>query len=379
MKRAPRRRVYELNLGAPRPSLLQGFAAARMGASVKGASTALQLLEMALSSETYKQYGELFANFVDYCVDEGLSPLPADPWSVVAYVGYLAEAGTWAASSMQPIFSAINRVHRDLGEQPPAVGNHFLTAVRRGLERAQVALSTRDTRIPMPAYAILRILVDGEDTSELRHLREAAAITLTALFLGRQDSAVHLRTEDIGLDEPGHIWLRLTEKGRKHKRMRRVIKLPLDQEPVRGVASALPRIAELLQLFAAQKGAATEYFFQLEGEPRPLTRHMEGWVSAALARVQVRAPPGFAYLGHSIRSMGASVSAAIKVERHIWMWMGGWAPGSSTPDVHYLDPTVLPSPAGYALYGWMLLQAYTTGELLATPALRLPDPLCDEQ
>ena len=65
---------------------------------------------------------------------------------------------------------------------------------------------------------------------------------------------------------------------------------------------------------------------------------------------------------HFIRGMGASVMAAIKVERHIWVWIGGWAPGSSTPDVHYLDPTVGPTPAGYALYGWALMQSYTTCE-----------------
>lgn len=41
---------------------------------------------------------------------------------------------------MQPIFSAINRIHRDLGLELPARDNHFLSAARSGLARAQIAV-----------------------------------------------------------------------------------------------------------------------------------------------------------------------------------------------------------------------------------------------
>ena len=74
---------------------------------------------------------------------------------------------------MRPIFSAINSVHRDLEFDPPAVGNHFLTRVRRGLARAQSALGTRDTRVPLPASAAVSILEDAEAAAahDLRRLR----------------------------------------------------------------------------------------------------------------------------------------------------------------------------------------------------------------
>ena len=189
---------------------------------------------------------------------------------------------------------------------------------------------------------------------------------------------MHLRTEDVGLCEVGFIWLRLQEKGHKHLRYRRVVKLPLDQPPVHGVPSALPRVAALLHKLVAAKGEATEYFFQLHGEPRPLTRHMEQWVAAALQRVHVCAPPGFVYLGHSIRKLGASAMAAIGIERHIWMWIGGWTPGSRTPDKHYIDPTVQPTAAAYALYGWALKRCFTTGDLCAEAAPLLADPMESE-
>ena len=100
-----------------------------MGGALRGAATAVRLLEGALAPSTYTQYGRLFAEFAEYCEQEGVSPLPASPWTVVAYVGHLADRGTWAASSMRRIFSAINSVHCDLEFEPPAAGNHFLSRV----------------------------------------------------------------------------------------------------------------------------------------------------------------------------------------------------------------------------------------------------------
>ena len=52
--KAARRRRYELQLGPPCASLLEQYAATRMGGGLRGASIALQLLEMSLCSSTYK-------------------------------------------------------------------------------------------------------------------------------------------------------------------------------------------------------------------------------------------------------------------------------------------------------------------------------------
>ena len=62
-------------------------------------------------------------------------------------------------SSMQPIFSAINHVHRDLDFEPPAVDNHFLRNARKGLARSQVDQGgARDSRVPLPAQAVLDVV-----------------------------------------------------------------------------------------------------------------------------------------------------------------------------------------------------------------------------
>ena len=89
----------------------------------------------------------------------------------------------------------------------------------------------------------------------------------------------------------------------------------------------------------------------------------------------VSAPPGFAYQGHSLRSMAASAMAAIGVERHVYVWVCGWKAGSITVDKHYIDPTVRPTPAAFELYGWALSRQYVTSTAEVVAAATLPDPL----
>ena len=44
----------------------------------------------------------------------------------------------------------------------------------------------------------------------------------------------------------------------------------------------------------------------------------------------------------------------------------------------YIDPTVMPSPEAYMLYGWALAKQYSMGAGTVERATLLPDPLADE-
>ena len=218
---------------------------ARLG-NLRGSSTAVRLLQSGLATSTSEGYGRLFEAFAAYCDAEGVSALPAERSTVISYVGYLAELGTWMASSMQPIFSAINDAHRSLELDPPAVDSFFLKRVRTGLGRLQAEESTTDSRTPLPAAAVIAFIDEAERLPDdaLRHLREYVALALTALFAGRQDSSVHLRSEDIGFGE-AQLWLRLSEKGKRQQSVRRVVRLPLTPSSMHGHASVLPRVGYL--------------------------------------------------------------------------------------------------------------------------------------
>ena len=74
-------------------------------------------------------------------------------------------------------------------------------------------------------------------------------------------------------------------------------------------------------------------------------------VTHTLAAHGMRAPEGFAYLGHSLRSGGSSAAEAIGVSRYLGNWLGGWSQISQTRELHYLDPSEGPTSGAYALLG----------------------------
>ena len=125
-------------------------------------------------------------------------------------------------------------------------------------------------------------------------------------------------------------------------------------------------------LCAACSRDTPDYYFQLPGESRPQSRHMSSWLSTVLDERGAHAPAGFAYLGHSLRSGGSSAAEAIGVPRFRGNWLGGWSQSGRTRELHYLDPSILPTPAAYALYGWLLGSHYTAEALTQHRSLAVP-------
>ena len=215
-----------------------------------------------MMTHTAESYSRHWATFCAWCADNAVEPMPASPRMIMAYVGHLAERGTIAEASLQPYLSAINSMHADADLPRPALG-HFVQRVRQGMARAQAARQTRDTRVPLPAPHVLRILHDTlHRAARLRAsmsmraftewLRRRAVLVLAFIFFGRQDSCVALQTCDLAVEE-GFIWIRLTEKMKKGFVFRRVIRLPLDAPPVRGHASALASIADILRMYESAR------------------------------------------------------------------------------------------------------------------------------
>ena len=95
---------------------------------------------------------------------------------------------------------------------------------------------------------------------------------------------------------------------------------------------------------------------------------MSAWLGETLSEEGVAAPPGFAYLGHSLRSGGSSAAEAILVPRFRGNWLGGWAQTGKTRELHYIDPSILPTPSAYALLGWLLHGEYTAEPTIAERA-----------
>jgi len=329
-----------------------------------GGETALRLAATAHEDGTVEAYHRHWRRFCEWCALNSLQPLPATPLMVAAYIGWLAERGTVAAASLQPYLSAINAMHADLGLAKPALG-HLIQRARAGMRRGQALVQTRDVRVPLPPEVVLRLLANASErapSASAAWLRSRYALLLAYLFMGRQDSCVSLLRLDHGIADDS-LWLRLTEKMKRGWAFRRVVRIPRRCAPAHGHASVVDAVAALGDAFVRARDALAHaesctHFFQLPGERPPRSSDMSAWLAGALEELGVSAPPGFAYLGHSLRSGASSAAEAIHVSRYKGNWLGGWSQTGRTRELHYIDPSFQPTPAAYAFFGWLLEGRY---------------------
>jgi hypothetical protein len=76
-------------------------------------TSAIGMLSGSLAGPTYANYESTLRHYFALCVEEGLNPLQATPASMVRYTAWLGLLGTFAAISMQPYVSAVNKYFRD--------------------------------------------------------------------------------------------------------------------------------------------------------------------------------------------------------------------------------------------------------------------------
>lgn len=57
----------------------------------------------------------------------------------------------------------------------------------------------------------------------------------------------------------------------------------------------------------------------------------------------------------------------------VYVWLGGWVRGRDVLAAVYNDPTFMPSPAAYALYGWVITRHYSADAGVAVTFEPLPN------
>jgi hypothetical protein len=130
-------------------------------------------------------------------MEEKIAPLQATPATMVRYTARLSLLGIVAATSLQPYFSAVNKIFRDHQRQPIAVGE-LLADARRGLEMLQRRIVPTDSRLPLPAPVALNILLADNTLRAdltwtpasrpmLERFRACLAIASIAFFLPRRN------------------------------------------------------------------------------------------------------------------------------------------------------------------------------------------------
>lgn len=157
--------------------------------------------------------------------------------------------------------------------------------------------------------------------------------------------------------------IRLFPRRRKGKRrLQQLDKVRTANVPV----AAHPQLASMLTRYKALRSAAyaaagleaPSQLRALPGDtPAKWTANVQNeWMSRALARLNLSAPPGFAWTSHRLRSGPASAAHALGVPEMIIKFYGHWAKNSSVWN-DYIDQTVRPSRAGRFFFAWLLQEA----------------------
>jgi integrase len=145
---------------------------------------------------TRAAYASDFRIFESWCLSRGLSPLPATPAAVAAFLADEASAGR-RASTLGRRLAAIRHFHNAAGFDSPTT-DEAVKAVLCGIRRTIGAAPVRKAPV-MPELAIAMTA----DTGSLRALRNRAIVLLGFASAMRRSELVALDVSDIEWRETG--------------------------------------------------------------------------------------------------------------------------------------------------------------------------------
>ena len=319
------------------------------------------LLSHSLAPTTAGGYSRHVTRFAEWCraQPDQPSPLPASTATVVRWLVADVVAGDRVqAKSLQPYLSAVNRLHRDLECDEPALG-HVVQQVRRAvaLRQADRGRSTQRVYLPPPVmarvldWALAQDLDHLRANSRARHLfRAAVASVLVFAVFCRGDTGSSLRHGDVRCSSAGISVTLDHEKGKRVEGTARVITFP---------PGAVPGLERLLAMWEELRGAlerapvASSYFaFAHERRVVLPSTQIDTWLTLILDHLGERPPAGETWSGHSLRKGAASGAGAIDVALFRICYIGGWSIKSRA--VHdYIDATCPDTPAARRFFGWL--------------------------
>jgi hypothetical protein len=243
-----------------------------------------------------------------------------------------------------------------------------------GLDKAQgkrLRSDANNDRLYLPAAIPLRLLREcGPRLAALARLSRSELITTAAAAVadcradlavcfgyadfGRGQSQSAFTVGDVVFDSAGDLlWQFRVWKGSTKHKHNLTFRWPADSNPLL-LAALRDWFALCATLAAGKQQHVHKQLWRLPWEGKPLTSSsFDGFLSGALKRRGLSAPPGFVYTGHSARAGSLSEANALGVPIVTLRHMGGFAVGSRVPEATYIDPSCPPSPAGVIFFGWL--------------------------
>ena len=315
------------------------------------------LLSQSLAPGTAKGYGGHVARFIRWCDRQPDQPsaVPAATSTVARWLAAdVCKGDRVQAGSLQPYLSALNRFHRDLELDEPALG-HLIQQVRRGVALRQADSGRESQRVYLPPDVVERILCFALDVSDdqlrqspaMRHLfRAAVAMVLSFCLFVRGGTGSALCDQHVRRSVAGITVTLDHEKGRRVKGRARAITF---------APGAIPGLEALLERWECVRGSVREghcYFaFAHERAALPASQ-IDTWLQLVLSHFGLAPPAGETWSGHSLRKGAASGAAALDVALHRICYVGGWSIKSKAV-FDYIDATCPLTPACRRFFGWL--------------------------
>ena len=156
-----------------------------------------RLLASALSEGTRRVYRIKLGLFGKWCSARGLSPLPASPETILAYVAELAQQGV-SVSALTQSLAAISAAHR-AAQMPSPTQDFYVQQAVRGYRREHGIAAHRATAAT--GEIVKRMIRALLQEDSLRNLRDAALLSLGFAGAFRRSELVALNVEDLSWDE----------------------------------------------------------------------------------------------------------------------------------------------------------------------------------
>jgi site-specific recombinase XerD len=160
---------------------------------------AKELVKEELAASTREGYGRDFKQFSRWCTDRNVSPMPATPAVVAAYVAFLVRESRLRGATLSRRIAAIAWAHKIAGEPDPTTETdpHTRSAVRPLLRAARRRLGTETVNrkaaiTPDMLVAMLHLCPDT-----LAGKRDRALLSLGWAAALRRSELVALNVEDI--------------------------------------------------------------------------------------------------------------------------------------------------------------------------------------
>lgn len=325
----------------------------------------VHVLGTSMADNTILNYDSKTKKFINFCMVRGLSFLPATTSTVIRYLNHLRKTvnrrGQPAiqATSLQPYLSCINRMHDDLGFDPPAVGE-CIAKFRHGIGYNEAHTEVEAHRTPIPASVLLdirdkalKLTADPEwksDYGSIRAVRACIFTLVTFIWFCRADTGFAAQHGDIVLHPTIGITLMARKaKGRGHCKVKKVLTIPAGA--ISGVEELLRRWDCLRQAQGMDRPEASFWLLPCEA-PIGKEAFTDLNLNMALKLVNAVPPPGHLWQGHSLRAGAATAAHSIGVSLPKICHFGDWSIKSSAV-YDYIDPSVPSSAAATEFFGWL--------------------------